>query len=188
MPRLLRRGAEFHEDGTDVVEALDRQMRRADTRHLLGHDDLFVQCRAHAAVFLWPVRRDPAFARQGAIPGQHFFRWRPRRAPAQRSREIRLQPRASIGAKLSFGGGVTTEHGQYLDEGLAAAGEENSAKPLSRWIIDRYCIVMCAFWTIEVHRARSALSILSRSCGEPILISAPRAASRWRVSGTASAW
>ena len=41
--RLLRVVAELHQDRADVIEPLDRQMRRADTRQLLGHDDLFVQ-------------------------------------------------------------------------------------------------------------------------------------------------
>ncbi len=110
MTRLLRRTAEFHEDRTDVVEALDRQMRRADAGHLFGHDDLFVQRRTHAAVLFWPVRRDPALARQGTVPGQHLRGLRTCRAPTQRRRQISLQPRAYFGAKLSFGRRVVTKH------------------------------------------------------------------------------
>ena len=43
MPRLLCVGPELHQDRADVIEALNRQMRGADARQLLRHDDLFVE-------------------------------------------------------------------------------------------------------------------------------------------------
>ena len=61
---LLLVVAELHDDRTNVIEALDRQMRRAEPRQFLDHDDLFVERGAHAAVMLGPMRCDPPFGRK----------------------------------------------------------------------------------------------------------------------------
>src|SRR6266567_937529 len=53
---LLGGGPELHENGADMIETLNRQMRRADARHLLGHDQLLVERGTHPAVLLGPVR------------------------------------------------------------------------------------------------------------------------------------
>src|SRR6266849_9350460 len=120
MLHLLCGGPELHEDGADVIETLNRQMRCADARQLLRHDDLFVERGAHSAILPGPMRRDPAFARERAIPGHQFRGWRTRRAPAKRDREIGLQPCPYFHAEFGFGGGVRTEHGFYSTLMLAA--------------------------------------------------------------------
>src|SRR6202022_4100484 len=50
MLRLLCDGPELHEDGADVIETLSRQMRCANARQLLRHDDLFIERGAHPAI------------------------------------------------------------------------------------------------------------------------------------------
>src|SRR5262249_62420772 len=93
-------------------ETLKRQMRRADARHLLGHDELFVERGAHSAILLRPVRRDPAFARERVIPGHQLRGRRTCCAAPKRERKIGFQPGPYFHAELGFGGGITTEHGE----------------------------------------------------------------------------
>ena len=99
VPGLLRRGAELDQDRADVMQPLRRQVRRADPRQLLGHDDLLVERRAHAAVLLRPVRRDPALARQRVVPRHQLVGRRAVGAPAQRHRQVGLEPGPHLGAK-----------------------------------------------------------------------------------------
>src|SRR5262245_65862038 len=63
MLRLLRLGPELHEDGANVIETLRRQLRCANARQLLRHDDLLVERSAHSAVAFGPMRRDPTLVR-----------------------------------------------------------------------------------------------------------------------------
>src|SRR6516165_2315897 len=176
MVRLLGGGPELHEDGADMIEALNRQMRRADARHLLGHDELLVERGAHPAVLLGPVRRDPAFARERVIPGHQFRGRRTRDAVPKRGRKIGFQPCPHLHAELGFDGGVTTEHG---DE-IFRCGRKDSARNAAL-----HSTLMLAAFTTAVHCASSFASSLPNSAGVPILISAPRFASRARVSGWA---
>src|SRR6516165_8147409 len=177
MLRLLCGGPELHEDGADMIETLSRQMRRADARHLLGHDELFVERGAHSAILLRPVRRDPAFARERAIPGHELRRRRTRCAAPKRERKIGFQPGPYFHAELGFDGGITTEHGEEFD---ADAGERYRAEGRKT-----HSTLMLAAFTTAVHCASSLASNLPNSAGVPILISAPSVASRARVSGWA---
>src|SRR5580704_19769423 len=111
MSRFLSIGSKFDQERAYVIESLSRHLWSADARQFLGHDDLFVQGGAHAAVLFGPMRRDPTFARQCPIPGHQLRgRWS-RGAPPQRDRQISLQPSPHVHAELGFSGRVTTEYG-----------------------------------------------------------------------------
>src|SRR5262249_57663971 len=110
MLRLLRLGPKLHEDRTDVIETLRRQLRCANARQLLRNDDLLVERGAHSAIALRPMRRDPTFARECLIPGHQFGGRRPRRAPPQRKRKIGFQPTSYFPSPIGFDPRVTTGH------------------------------------------------------------------------------
>src|SRR5262245_35890398 len=146
-------------------------MRSADARQLFRHDDLFVERGAHSAILLGPVGRDPAFARERVIPGHQLRGRRTRRAPAQRGGKIVLQPRPHLQAERGFGRRVTTEHGDKI-----------SALTRTRSL---YSTLILAAFATAVHFANSSARSFPNSAGVPILISAPSASSRARVSGGA---
>ena len=156
-----------------MIETLHRQMRRADARQLLRHDDLLVERGAHSAILLGPVRRDPALARERVIPGHQLRGRRTHCAAAQRDRKIGFQPCPHFHAEFGFGGRVTTEHGDEIS--LSAAGTFR----------ELHSTLILAAFTTAVHCASSSASILPNSSGVPILISAPSASIRARVSGGA---
>jgi len=97
--RFLRLGAELDQNRADMIEPLRRHLRRADARQLLGHDDLLVQRRAHAAALFGPMRRDPALARQRAIPRHQLGGRRTVGTAAQRRRQVGLEPNPYFGAE-----------------------------------------------------------------------------------------
>jgi hypothetical protein len=114
MLRLLCVGPELHQDRADVIETLRRQLRCANARQLLRHDDLFVEGGTHAAMLPGPMRCDPAFARELVIPGHQFHRRRACRAPPKRNRKIGFQPCPYVHAEVGFSRRVTTEHGDEI--------------------------------------------------------------------------
>src|SRR5215468_9808717 len=175
---LLGGGPELHEDRANMIEALNREMRRVNARHLLGHDQLLVERGAHPAILFGPVRCDPAFAREGAHTRHQFRGWRTARAAPKRGRKIGFQPCPYVRAELGFGGGVTTEHGDELFR--CRCGRKDSARNAAL-----HSTLMLAAFATAVHCASSLASSLPNSAGVPILISAPRFASRVRVSGWA---
>src|ERR1700733_12853869 len=160
MLRLLRLGTELHDDRSDVIEALSRQLRCADARQLLGHDDLFVERRAHAAVLLRPMGRAPCAS---AMPPTDW-------------------PQATCalpcGTQL-----LQAYRGETWRKVLTAEGGGRGATRLRRSpACASHSILMFAALTPSLHRERSAASILSRSSGLPTLFTASSASSRARVS------
>src|SRR6187399_2344208 len=192
MLRLLCVGPELHQDRADVIEALCRQLRRANARQLLRHDDLFVEGGTHAAMLPRPMRCDPAFARELVIPGHQFHRRRACRAPPKRNRKIGFQPCPYVHAEFGFSRRVTTEHGDEIsycgrcdstpDRGC---GQDRFSTQPPGSPSKPHSTLMLAAFTTAVHFASSSASSFSNSAGVPILISAPSVSSRARVSAGA---
>src|SRR4029077_3560020 len=97
-----RLSAELNENRANMIEPLGWELRRSDPRQLLSHNNLLVECRAHAAVLLGPMRRNPSLARQRVIPGHQLCgRWTVG-ASTKTRRHIGLEPGPHLSAEGSL--------------------------------------------------------------------------------------
>ena len=97
--RFLVLGTIVHQNRPNMAERLARRDGSAGTAKFLEHDQLLGKRCFHAAIFLWPMRRDPAPLIKFLVPGAHEVGWGTRHPAEEFFRQGCVKPVAHLQTK-----------------------------------------------------------------------------------------